>query len=319
MEDMKLKLPKPTVDLDEIRQALSRQSKGKAQDAQGKAPQRLAHAGSQPTPPGSASRAARWRADGARANTAIWLLASGGTLLDGFSIFSLGVAMPLRHAADSTAQPADGRADRLGAGSGRGVWRGIRRSGRRPVRPQAASDGRHGDPRRRRVHQRLRGAPHWILLGQFLVGIGIGIDFPVSASYVSETMPKSARSRMMVATIALQSVGMLVGAAVALDDCCGYGAAADWRLIVGATGAGALSVLLLRLWLAGKSALADGAWPRPGSGAHRRQSSRPTDGAAASCSRRRRQSRRRSGPRFRRAVLAAAIARGRCWYRCRGF
>src|SRR5262245_27169923 len=26
---------------------------------------------------------------------AIWLLASGGTLLDGFSIFSLGVAMPL--------------------------------------------------------------------------------------------------------------------------------------------------------------------------------------------------------------------------------
>ena len=55
-----------------------------------------------------------------------------------------------------------------------------------------------------------------MLAGQFLVGIGIGIDFPVSASYVSETMPKNARSRMMVATIALQSVGMLVGAAVAL-------------------------------------------------------------------------------------------------------
>ena len=30
-----------------------------------------------------------------RRQYAIWLLASGGTLLDGFSIFSLGVAMPL--------------------------------------------------------------------------------------------------------------------------------------------------------------------------------------------------------------------------------
>ncbi len=62
-----------------------------------------------------------------------------------------------------------------------------------------------------------------LLAGQFLVGIGIGIDFPVSASYVSETMPKSARSRMMVATIALQSVGMLVGAAVALTTLGGLG------------------------------------------------------------------------------------------------
>ena len=34
-------------------------------------------------------------------------------------------------------------------------------------------------------------APLWVLSGQFLIGIGIGIDFPVSASYVSETMPKT--------------------------------------------------------------------------------------------------------------------------------
>ena len=60
------------------------------------------------------------------------------------------------------------------------------------------------------------GGPLLVLLGQFLVGVGIGIDFPVSASYVAETMPKSARSRMVVATIALQSVGMLLGAVAAL-------------------------------------------------------------------------------------------------------
>jgi MFS family permease len=34
----------------------------------------------------------------------------------------------------------------------------------------------------------LADAPQWVLLGQFIVGFGIGIDFPVSSSYVSETI-----------------------------------------------------------------------------------------------------------------------------------
>ena len=88
-----------------------------------------------------------------------------------------------------------------------------------------------------------------MLLGQFLVGIGIGIDFPVSASYVSETMPKHARSRMVVATIALQSVGMLFGAAIAIVILRRWSSPSDWRLIVGATGVVALLFLLLRIWL----------------------------------------------------------------------
>ena len=92
-------------------------------------------------------------------------------------------------------------------------------------------------------------APQWVLFGQFLVGVGIGIDFPVSGSYVSETMPKSARSRMVVATIALQSVGMLLGAAVALVMLRQRADPTDWRLIVGATGVGAGLFFLLRLWL----------------------------------------------------------------------
>ena len=92
-------------------------------------------------------------------------------------------------------------------------------------------------------------APLWVLSGQFLIGIGIGIDFPVSASYVSETMPKHARSRMVVATIALQSVGLLLAAAVAIVTLRQWSSPADWRLLIGATGAGALLFLLLRLWL----------------------------------------------------------------------
>ena len=61
-----------------------------------------------------------------------------------------------------------------------------------------------------------------------------------------------------------------------------WGSGEAWRPIVGATGIGACLFLLARLWLAGKSALADAAWPRPGSGANRLEA-RGHRGAASSC------------------------------------
>ena len=106
-------------------------------------------------------------------------------------------------------------------GVGTGSWRRLRRGVSAARRPTASAASRPSwstwrSSRPARCVSASADAPLWLLLGQFLVGIGIGIDFPVSASYVSETMPKSARSRMVVATIALQSVGMLLGAAVAI-------------------------------------------------------------------------------------------------------
>jgi Arabinose efflux permease len=55
-----------------------------------------------------------------------------------------------------------------------------------------------------------------LFIGQFLVGIGIGIDFPVSSSYVSEVLPRRDRGRLMVATIACQALGMLLAAVITL-------------------------------------------------------------------------------------------------------
>ena len=57
-----------------------------------------------------------------------------------------------------------------------------------------------------------------LFTGQLLVRIGVGIDFPVSSSYVSEILPKANRARMMVATIACQSVGMLLAAGMLERD-----------------------------------------------------------------------------------------------------
>jgi MFS family permease len=179
---------------------------------------------------------------------AIWLLASGGTLLDGFSIFSLGVAMPLltsRFDLGPLMIGLIGSALVLGAAFGAALGGpAADRFGRKPLLLLDMAILSGGA-----LLSATADGAFLVLLGQFLVGIGIGIDFPVSASYVSETMPKRERSRMMVATIALQSVGMLLGAAVALTLLRMHGSAIDWRLIVGATGAGALAFLVLRTWL----------------------------------------------------------------------
>ncbi len=189
--------------------------------------------------------------DGARMGRrqyCLWLLASGGTLLDGFSIFSLGVAMPLvtRHFALSPLMVGlIGSALVLGAVFGAAVGGAAAdRFGRKPAFLVDMAIIAVGA-----AISAMADAPQWVLFGQFLIGIGIGIDFPVSASYVSETMPKNDRSRMVVATIALQSVGLLFAAAVAIVTLRQWSSPADWRVLIGATGAGAGLFFLLRLWL----------------------------------------------------------------------
>jgi len=178
----------------------------------------------------------------------MWFLASGGTLLDGLSIFALGVAMPLitsRFALSALMVGLIGSALVLGAVLGALVGGpGADRFGRKPAFLVDMTIIAVGG-----LITALADAPQWVLLGQFVVGVGIGIDFPVSSSYVSETMPKNDRSRMVVATIALQSVGMLLGAAVAIAILWQRSSPSDWRLIVGTNAAVALLFLLLRLWL----------------------------------------------------------------------
>jgi len=177
-----------------------------------------------------------------------WLLASGGTLIDGLSIFSLGIAMPLvtsRFALSPLMVGLVASALVLGAVFG-AVLGGpaADRFGRKPAFLIDMAIIAAGA-----LVSAAAGAPQWVLLGQLLVGIGIGIDFPVSSSYVSETMPKHARSRMVVATIALQSVGMLLGAAIDLAILSASNSSTDWRLMIGAIGATAVTFLVLRLWL----------------------------------------------------------------------
>ena len=155
-----------------------------------------------------------------RAQYRLFLLSTGGTLLNGFSIVVLGVALPLiisRFGIGPGMVGLIGAAIVLGAvvlgavvGSAAG-GPAADRFGRRPAylldMLVIAAGG---------ALSAVAADPTTVLIGQFVVGFGIGIDFPVSGAYVAEFMPKSARGRMIVATIAFQSVGMLVAAGVAM-------------------------------------------------------------------------------------------------------
>ncbi len=194
-----------------------------------------------------------------------WLVASGGTLLDGFSVVALGIALPLIErdfAISPTMVGLIGSALVLGAVIG-AMLGGVAadRIGRKRAFVLDMAILAAGA-----ALCALATGPWLIVAGQFVIGVGIGIDFPTSGSYVSEITPKAARSRMTVATIALQSVGMILAALAGIVVLRAHPAIGDWRLLVGMGGAIALLYLLARLglpesprWLAEKGLFAQAA------------------------------------------------------------
>ena len=145
----------------------------------------------------------------------LWVLSTGGTLLDGFVIFVLGVAMPLIIAQFHLRPDVVGL---IGASLVFGAVFGAGLGG-----PMADHLGRKklmlADMTiigAGAATSALANGSAMLFVGQLLVGVGVGIDFPASSSYVSEVLPKRSRARMMVATIACQSVGMLFAALIAL-------------------------------------------------------------------------------------------------------
>ncbi|MGC2625446.1 MAG: MFS transporter [Candidatus Udaeobacter sp.] len=175
----------------------------------------------------------------------LWVLSTGGTLLDGYAIFVLGVAMPII-IADFHIQP--GVVGLIGGSLVFGAVIGAGVGG-----PMADHLGRKKLMLADMIiitagacTSALANGPTMLFIGQLLVGIGVGIDFPVSSSYVSEILPKASRARMMVATIACQSVGMLLAAGITLV-LLRSGSAEAWRLFLATEAAVALLFFVLRL------------------------------------------------------------------------
>jgi MFS family permease len=178
----------------------------------------------------------------------LWLLATGGTLIDGMAVFTLGVAMPLiiaRFAIPPHVQGLLAAALVFGAVIGAAIGGpAADRLGRRPMMLLDMLIIVTGA-----TMSALANDATTLIAGQLLVGIGVGIDFPVSATYVAEWMPRQIRSRMMVATIAFQSVGFIVAAALCLILVSISDSTALWRWFFLGEAAAAALFLLMRFGL----------------------------------------------------------------------
>jgi MFS transporter, putative metabolite transport protein len=174
----------------------------------------------------------------------LWVLSTGGTLLDGFVLFALGVAMPLiipvfHMTPDIVGLIASAlvMGAVLGAGIGGRLADHLGRKRLMVADMMIIAIGA--------ATSALANGFLMLFIGQLIVGVGVGIDFPVSSTYISEISPKRDRDRMMVATIACQSIGMLLAAAITLV-LLSRGSEQSWRLFLWSEGLVALLFFVLR-------------------------------------------------------------------------
>ncbi len=87
----------------------------------------------------------------------------------------------------------------------------------------------------------------WLIVWRFVLGIGIGGDYPVSAVLMSEYSNRRNRGRLVGMVFSMQALGLIAGPLVALVIL-GLGVHPDiaWRLMLGLGAIPALAVIYLR-------------------------------------------------------------------------
>jgi len=98
-----------------------------------------------------------------------------------------------------------------------------------------------------------------LIVFRFLLGIGIGADYPISSTYLSEFMPKKVRGTAIMSAFSFQALGALGGATLGLIVLIFYPHAEAWRWMLGLTIIPAVIIGILRtklpesaLWLQSK-------------------------------------------------------------------
>jgi MFS family permease len=185
------------------------------------------------------------RAKFSRLHRAFWMLAALGIMLDGFDFFIIGVANPLI-AKDFGATAAEtglvSAAAILGAVVGAGL-----------LGPLGDRIGR------RRIFRfdlvlfvvfSLACVVAWdvwsLIFFRFMLGVAVGLDYPIAASYMAEILPSKGRGRWLVAGFAMQAVGILLGALVGVVVLSLLPEIESWRLMLGFGVVPALIIIFLR-------------------------------------------------------------------------
>jgi MFS family permease len=180
-----------------------------------------------------------------RLHKKFWLLAGLGIMLDGFDFFIIGVANPL------IAEDFGISAWQRGLVSAAAILGAVF---------GAAVLGPLGDKLgRRRIFKYdlwmfvvfslacMVAWDSWSLIAfRFLVGVAIGLDYPIAASYLAEILPQKNRGRWLVSAFSLQAVGMLLGAIVGVGVLLLMPYDTSWRWMLGFGVIPALVIIVLR-------------------------------------------------------------------------
>ena len=175
----------------------------------------------------------------------IWFLSSMGIFLDGFDLFVMSIALPLiivQFSASPIEQGMVGAAAVVGAIFGALIGgRLCDRFGRKKVFIADLFMF---------IIFAILSAFAWnitsLIVFRFLLGVGIGADYPVCASYVSEFMPKRIRGRMLIAAFSFQAIGIFAAAGVGLLILALHPTESAWRLMLVAGAIPAVVILFLR-------------------------------------------------------------------------
>ena len=180
-----------------------------------------------------------------RTHWKVWFLSAMGVFLDGFDLFIIGVALPLIAHSMGVSKSWIGL---VGAAAPLGAMVG------------AFTLGRYTDKLGRKAMYLFDllffvifaglSALAWnvesLLAFRFLLGIGIGADYPISSTYVSEFMPKKIRGRMLSGAFSFQAIGALFGAAVGLGILMVHPNQDAWRYMLAIGVVPAVVVMILR-------------------------------------------------------------------------
>jgi MFS family permease len=174
-----------------------------------------------------------------------WLLAGLGIMLDGFDFFIIGVANPL------IAEDFDVSAATKGLISAAAILGAIVGAGL--LGPLADKVGR------RRIFKfdlwlfvvfSLLCVLAWdaasLIAFRFMLGIAIGLDYPIAASYLAEILPARGRGRWLVAAFSLQAAGILLGAMAGVVILEALPEVDSWRVMLGFGVVPALIIIFLR-------------------------------------------------------------------------
>lgn len=141
----------------------------------------------------------------------VWFLSAMGIFIDGFDLFIIGIALPLIKVSYN---PSPVEIGLLGVSCIIGAIIG------------SISMGYLTDKLGRRIFYiadmvfcimaavltSLSWSMESLIFFRFVLGIGIGADYPICASYISEFMPSKIRGRMIIAGFSFQAFGMLAAA-----------------------------------------------------------------------------------------------------------